>query len=307
MGVLGRLEDAQRATIAARLPGVELVDPDAHAVRALVAWDLDVPRILGQLARQPSLEWLHLRWAGVPPDVLSALADHQAVLSNGSGAHGPAIAEYVLGVTLAHFRRLHELHQAQLCSEWLPGVRVRELRGSLIGILGLGDLGRSTARLLRACGVRLRGLRRSDQACPDVDELFGPGQLGGFLDGLDVLVIAAPLTPSTHGLIGAAELARLGPGALLVNVGRGALVDEAALVAALEQGELGGAALDVFVSEPLPADSPLWRLPGVFISPHCADATPRSLERGFEILLDNLARFAGGEPLRNVVDPAHGY
>ena len=108
-------------------------------------------------------------------------------------------------------------------------------------------------------------------------------------------------------MIGAAELARLAPGALLVNVGRGPIVDEAALIAALEAGQLGGAALDVFPSEPLPPESPLWRTPGVFISPHCADASPQSLERGFQILLDNLERFARGEPLRNVVDRAQGY
>jgi phosphoglycerate dehydrogenase-like enzyme len=228
------------------------------------------------------------------------------MVTNGSGAHGPAIAEYVLGVILAHFKQLHRMRAAQLNAEWQP-LPMRELGGSRVGVIGLGDLGSSTARLLRACGAKVRGLRRSGAVCQDVDELFGPQQLHAFLDGLEVLVVAAPLTRHTQGLIGAAELAQLAPGALLVNVGRGLIVDQAALLAALESGQLGGAALDVFPIEPLPADSPLWRMPGVFVSPHCADASPQSLDRGFLILLDNLERFARGRPLRNVVDRQQGY
>ena len=305
--MVGTLDEAACAAIADRVPGIVLVDPQAAQVEALLAWDVDGPRIAELIGRQAGLRWLHLRFAGVPPEVLVALRDHPAQMTNGSGAHGVAIAEYVLGVTLAHFKRLHDLRSAQVRSTWLAGQTVRELRGTLAGVVGLGDLGRSTARLLRACGVRLRGLRRSAERCDEVDALFGPAELGAFLDGLDVLVIAAPLTAETRGLIGAAELARLAPGALLVNVGRGPIVQEAALLGALETGQLGGAALDVFSVEPLPADSPLWQAPGVFISPHCADASPQSLERGFAILLDNLERFARGRPLRNVVDRAAGY
>ena len=284
-----------------------LVDPQAAQVEALVAWEVDGPRIAEVIGRQAGLRWLHVRFAGVPPEVLVALEGHPAQLTNGSGAHGAAIAEYVLGVTLAHFKRLHDVRSAQVRRAWLAGQTVRELRGCVAGIVGLGDLGRSTARLLRACGVTLRGLRRSGERCDEVDALYGPAELDAFLNGLDVLVIAAPLTSQTRGLIGAAELARLAPGALLVNVGRGPIVQEAALLGALETGPLGGAALDVFSVEPLPADSPLWQAPGVFISPHCADASPQSLERGFAILLDNLVRFARGRPLRNVVDRAAGY
>ena len=134
-----------------------------------------------------------------------------------------------------------------------------------------------------------------------------PSELRAFLDGLDVLVIAAPLTRATRGLIGEAELSWLRRGALLVNVGRAEIVKEAAMLEALRNGQLGGAALDVFESEPLAADSPLWQMPNVIVSPHCADSTPESPQRSFDIFLDNLHRFRRGEPLLNIVDREEGY
>jgi phosphoglycerate dehydrogenase-like enzyme len=263
--------------------------------------------IVDYVQRAPSLRWIHLRWAGVPSPVVDALAGRSTLLTNGSGAHGVPIAEYVAGVVLQHFKRFEEMRAAQAQARWLAGFTFRELRGSRVGIIGLGDLGRSIARVLAAFGVDLRGLRRSGQPCPEVANVFGPTQLRTFLAGLDVLVIAAPLTRDTVGLIGPAELACLAPGALLVNVGRAPIVDESALLQALQSGRLGGAALDVFSVEPLPPDAPLWHAPNVFISPHCADATPQSLERGFLILMDNLERFARGQPLENVVDRELGY
>jgi phosphoglycerate dehydrogenase-like enzyme len=141
----------------------------------------------------------------------------------------------------------------------------------------------------------------------EVDEVFAPKDLGQFLAQLDALVIAAPLTNETRGMIGDAELARLPPGAFLVNVGRGAIVDEGALIAALRSGQLAGAALDVFNEEPLPPTSALWTLPTVVISPHCCDHTPGTDDRGLDLFLDNLRRYVQGEPLRNVVDRRLGY
>jgi phosphoglycerate dehydrogenase-like enzyme len=206
-----------------------------------------------------------------------------------------------------HYKRFHEMRAAQLRSTWLPEFKIRELRGQTVGIVGLGDLGLSIARVLRPFGVQLRGLRRSQAQAPEVDELFEPSRVAEFVQGLDILVIAAPLTRETRGLIGAAELAALAPGALLVNVGRAAIVDQGAMLAALQSGQLGGAALDVFLDEPLAADSPLWQMQSVFISPHCADASPQSLERGLELFLANLGRFQRGEPLHHVVDRPAGY
>jgi phosphoglycerate dehydrogenase-like enzyme len=307
LGILGTMPDAYTRDLGRRFPDVELASAHDADYDVLVVWELDADAAVKLIEERPRLAWVHLRWAGVPAQVVHALGDRSTLLTNGSGAHGMAIGEYVVGVVLVHYKRFHEMRAAQQRSAWLAGFRIRELRGQTVGIIGLGDLGGSTARVLRPFGVRLRGLRRSAAPSADVDEVFTHGRLAEFLAGLDVLVVAAPLTDETRGLIGAAELARLTPGALLVNVGRAVIVDQAAMVDALASGQLGGAALDVFPTEPLAADSPLWQTPNVFISPHCADASPQSLERGLALFLDNIGRFQRGESLHNQVDRAAGY
>lgn len=304
LGVVGRLPEPYAAEIARRFPDVQVTDRDLDA---LVVWELDVAETVRMVEQHPRLGWVHMRWAGVPGQILKALGERPIPLTNGSGAHGVAIGEYVVGVVMNHYKRFHEMRGAQLRSTWLPEFKIRELRGQTVGIVGLGDLGLSIARVLRPFGVQLRGLRRSPAPAPEVDELYEPSRVGEFVQGLDVLVVAAPLTAETRGLIGARELAELERGALLVNVGRAAIVDQAAMLEALQSGQLGGAALDVFLEEPLEAESPLWQMPQVFISPHCADASPQSLERGLELFLANLRRFKNGEPLHHVVDRTAGY
>jgi phosphoglycerate dehydrogenase-like enzyme len=307
LGVVGTMAEPYSSELVARFPRIEAVPAGEGQLDAVVMWQLDARAVVDAVAGSRGVRWVHLRWAGVPAEVLEGLREHSAVLTNGSGAHGLAVAEYVALVVLAHYKGLRQLYGAQERSEWLGSYKLRELRGSSIGIVGLGDLGLSIARVLRGFGVRLRGLRRSALPCIEVDEVFQTADLPAFLDGLEVLVVAAPLTTDTRGLIGANELAALRPGALLVNVGRALVVDQTAMVQALQSGQLGGAALDVFEREPLPEESPLWRMPNVFLSPHCCDATPQSLERGLDLFLDNVGRFTRGEPLRNVVDRDAGY
>jgi phosphoglycerate dehydrogenase-like enzyme len=304
LGVVGQLPEAYAAEIARRFPDVRVTDDELDA---LVVWELDVAATVRLVEQHPGLRWVHMRWAGVPEQILKALGERPIPLTNGSGAHGVAIGEYVVGVIMAHYKGFLTMRAAQLRSTWLPDFKIRELRGQNVGVVGLGDLGLSIARVLRPFGVRLRGLRRSPTPSADVDELYEPSRVAEFVRGLNVLIVAAPLTRETSGLIGAAELAALAPGALLVNVGRAAIVDQSAMVEALGNGQLSGAALDVFLEEPLAADSPLWQMPHVFISPHCADASPQSLERGLELFLDNLGRFQRGDPLHHVVDRAAGY
>ena len=307
LGVVGKMQEAFARELAQRFPRLELAPASADDLDALLVWQQQVDDTVAAIGAHPRLRWVHLRWAGVPAAVVAALDGSETVLTNGSGAHGLAVAEYVVGVVLQHHKGFLTMHAAQARKEWLVDFKLRELRASLVGIVGLGDLGGSIARVLRGFGVRLRGLRRSAGACSEVDELFQTARLADFVAGLDVLIVAAPLTTETRGLIGSAELARLKPGALLVNVGRAAVVDQAAMVEALRSGQLGGAALDVFEEEPLAPDSQLWTTPGVFISPHCCDATPQSQERGLGILLDNVERFLAGKELENVVDRAAGY
>ena len=304
LGLVGQLPDAYARHLRERFPEVEVVD---EALDALLFWGRPIERVVEIVTRQPDLPWVHQRAAGVQPKLLEALSGHPTVLTKGTGAQGPAIGEYVAAVVLAFYKNLPGLFRLQQRCEWSADFSFRELAGQTVGIIGLGSAGCASARVLRGFGVQLRGLRRTGVPTAEVDRVCVPSQLGEFLDGLDVLVIAAPLTAATRGLIGGPELARLRRGALLVNVGRGPIVDEAAMLAALENGQLGGAALDVFDSEPLPPDSPLWRMPNVIVSPHCADSTPESPQRSLDIFLENLARFRRGEALLNVVDRHEGY
>jgi phosphoglycerate dehydrogenase-like enzyme len=304
LGLVGAFPDAYVRRLGERFPDVELA---TQGLDALLFWGRPLEQVVEIVTRQPDLAWIHQRAAGVQPKLLDALAGHPTILTKGTGAQGPAIGEYVAALVLAFYKNLPGLVRLQQAGEWSSDFAFRELAGQRVGIIGLGSAGLATARVLRGFGVHLRGLRRTSSPAPEVDELFRPADLGWFLDGLDVLVIAAPLTRATQALIGAAELGRLRRGALLVNVGRGPIVDEPAMLDALASRQLGGAALDVFDTEPLPPESPLWRMANVIVSPHCADSTPESPQRSLDIFLDNLDRFQRGEPLLNVVDRQEGY
>jgi phosphoglycerate dehydrogenase-like enzyme len=279
---------------------------------AALVWQGDDAEVAAFLGAHPECRWLHTTSVGVPRAVLRHADATGLTVTNGAGTRGSAVAEHVLALLLAHFKGLPQTLAAQRERDWKVPVAA-ELRGRRTGVLGLGDIGSRTARLLDAFGARVRGCRRGAGGGPEglqvpgISAVYGRERMEEFLTGLDVLVVAVPLTEETAGLIGSAELALLRPGAVLVNVGRGPVVDEAALVSALRAGRLAGAALDVFAAEPLPASSPLWSEPGVLITPHSADATAETDQRCLELLLDNLTRFGAGRPLRNVVDPARGY
>jgi phosphoglycerate dehydrogenase-like enzyme len=179
--------------------------------------------------------------------------------------------------------------------------------GQTMGIVGYGDIGRATAEIARALGMRVVALRRSGAADPSVDEMFPASRLHDLMAASDAVVVTTPLTEETRGLIDAAALAAMKPTAILVNVGRGPVVQEAALVSALQRRAIRGAALDVFETEPLPPESPLWGLDDLLLSPHSADHTPGWLQNAMACFLANLRRFLAGEPLANVVDPRKGY
>lgn len=311
VGLIGDPGATRAARIAEAFPDVHFSGPGDEerneSVTAMLLWSPDVDSAVALLARNPTISWVHLANAGVPRELLGALYGRDVTLTNGSGAHAPALAEFVVATLLAFAKRLPDLWRAQEATRWNSAIGVRELRGQTVGIIGLGDIGRATARLLRALGVRVVGVRRNPVPVPELDKLYPRERLGEFLSKLDALVLAAPLTRETERMIGARELALLPAGACVVNVARGALIDEPALVAALQSGHLGGAALDVFTDEPLPSDSPLWHLPNTILSPHCADRTPGTLDRALDIFLDNLKRFRAAGELLNVVDRDLGY
>ncbi len=251
------------------------------------------------VAQAKELRWLQSFSAGIDHPWFQSLRARGVRLSTGSGAAAVPIAHTVLLYLLALSRNLTGWLDAQHRRAWEPHP-VAELEGRTLGILGLGPIGLEVARLGVAFRMRVIGLRRTprgDEPC----ETWPLSRLHELLPRADALVLALPLTESTRRIVGERELALLPRGAWLMNVGRGELVDEGALVDALQSGRLGGAGLDVFEVEPLPVASPLWRLPNVIVTPHSSGVSPGNLERAGEIFVENLGRWLRGEPLRNEV------
>ncbi|HEX6306800.1 MAG TPA: D-2-hydroxyacid dehydrogenase [Longimicrobiales bacterium] len=293
-----------------------------EAVRAMagaeIYFGLGLPRdlLLAGLAAPGRLRWIHTGAAGVRSLLHPELAASDIVLTNSAGIHAEPIAETVIGMALHFARGIDHAVRAQERAEWRAHIYesrdsgVRELSGATLGIVGYGGIGRAVARRARALGMRVAASRRRSPAAPHdgpAELITGPGALERLLEQSDFLVLAAPSTSETRGLIGAPELARMKKGAVLINVARGDLIDEPALLAALRNGRLRGAALDVFATEPLPPESPLWQQPNVLVAPHVSATSPRFWEREGELILDNVKRYLGGRELRNVVDPVAGY
>jgi phosphoglycerate dehydrogenase-like enzyme len=262
------------------------------------------------LARAPALRWVHSATAGVERVLTPSSRARRLVITNARGVFSRPIAEYVLMMILAVSRRLPSLLELQAERTWQP-LESRELRDVTVGIVGLGSIGSAVAELASAFGCRVVATRRhtgEGEAGPaGVDRLLPPDGLPELLAEADFVVLAAPLTPETAGLFGDAAIARLKPGAWVINIARGELVDERALARALRDGRLGGAVLDTFAEEPLPPGSPLYDLPNVILTPHTSWSSTRVMDRSVDLFCENLRLFAAGEPLRNVVDPTAGY
>lgn len=259
------------------------------------------------------LRWVHSGTAGVGSSLTPEMLAHEAVFTNSAGTHGPPMAETVIGYILHFARGFDFALEGQGRGSWwkepfdVAGAPVREVAGSTVGIIGLGGVGREVADRARALGARVLGLKRSPARIEGVEVVTGAAGLDRVLLESDYLVLTAPETPETRGLIDAAALARMKPDAVLINVARGALIDDAALLGALEEGRLRGAALDVFAIEPLPDGHPFWSAPNLLVTPHVSAYTPRFWEREAALILDNVRRYLEGMPLRNVVDKRAGY
>ncbi|MGH9662429.1 MAG: D-2-hydroxyacid dehydrogenase, partial [Bryobacteraceae bacterium] len=230
-------------------------------------------------------------------------------LTNGSGVFSQSLGEFVIAAALFFAKDLRRMVRSQQAGQW-DSFDVDEIRGQTMGIVGYGDIGRACAERARALGMRVLALRRRPDRSRDdarVDQVFPTEGLLDMIRQCDYIVAAAPLTPETRGLVGEAAMAAMKSTAVVINVGRGPVVDEGALVRALEAGRIRGAALDVFDTEPLPAGHPFYRLDNVLLSPHCADHTRDWLEQAMLFFLENFERYRNGEPLRNVVDKRAGY
>lgn len=281
--------------------------PDALAnAEAVIGWGRYESAIL---AGSPRLRWIHTFGVGVDRLLTPELIDSDIVLTNNSGVRGPNISEHVLAMMLGFARGLPEIMRYQIRHEWRHADRgVFEIGGQTLGVAGMGDIGCSLARRANALDMRVIGLRRNmADTPPGVERVYLLEDLHEMLAEADHVAICLPLTPATHKLFGAPEFAAMKPSAYIYNIGRGRIIDQDALIQALQSGAIAGAGLDVTVPEPLPADSPLWDMTNVQITCHTSGATRHNWERGFEILTDNLGRFTRGEPLRNVVDKVEGY
>lgn len=288
---------ATAATLAEQLRGAD----------ALFVWDFLSDAVEDAFPAADRLRWLHIASAGVDKTLFPAMLASDVVLTNSRGVFEDAIAEYVLGAVLAFAKDLRTTIDAQRESRWQHRETER-IGGRRALVVGTGPIGRATARMLRAVGMDVAGLgrtRRDDD--PDFGVVHPFSELTGQLGLADYVVALAPLTKQTEGMFHAETLAAMRPTARLINAGRGAHVVTDDLVAALRAGTIAGAALDVFEAEPLPADSPLWSMPNVLISPHMSGDFIGWLPALAEVFVDNFRRWQAGEPLRNVVDKALGY
>ena len=264
------------------------------------------------------LKWIHSPAAGLGGMLFPAMIESPVIMTNSRGLSADTIAEHVLMVVLAMFRKLPPCIDSQRSHEWVQSAiadepPIRTIAGSRVLVVGLGAIGTATGERLAALSARVDAVRRRPDAPhpPWIDRVVSQERLAELLPTADVVVLAAPQTPATRHLVGRHELEAMRMGSLLVNVSRGALVDETALVNALtapaDTRKLAGAALDVFEHEPLPADSPLWSLPNVLVTPHVAGVRPDHWAAVTSLFADNLRRFDAGQPLLNVVDKVAGY
>ncbi|MGH9272431.1 MAG: D-2-hydroxyacid dehydrogenase [Ilumatobacteraceae bacterium] len=261
------------------------------------AWPDQAAHFMGAVVRAPALDWLHTFSVGTDHPVFTDLLDRGVRVSTSSGASAGPIARTVMLYLLALSRDLPRLVRAQAAHEWAPR-SYDDLEGRTVGVVGMGPIGLEVIRMSGALGMRTIGMRRAvvgDEPCTT----WTLDRLPELASIADALVIALPLTDDTRGLISAEVISRMRPDAIFINVGRGELVDEPALTAALADGRLGGAGLDVFATEPLPSDSTLWDLPNVLVTPHMSGTCPTSDERAVEIFLANLSAFARDEQLLN--------
>jgi phosphoglycerate dehydrogenase-like enzyme len=267
-----------------------------------------------QLLAARRLQWVHCPAAGVGHMLYPEMVQSGITITNGRGTSADTIAEHVLAVVLALFRRLPVAHTRQAEHVWAqdeiaspPGNRT--IAGSRVLIVGLGSIGTATATRFHALGAAVTGIRRQPAGAPvaGVESIRPPAALHDLLADADVVVLAAPQTTETRGLIGEAELGRMKRSAMLVNVSRGALIDEDALVRALRSGALAGAALDVFRDEPLARDHPMWDVPNLLITPHVSGFRHDHWDAAVALFAENRRRFAAGQPLLNVVDKRAGY
>ena len=295
-------------------PPRDLSEADLDRWRSLTAradifFDFDWLDPRQMVTSRPRLQWIQASSAGVDVAMRRTGLDGALItVTTAAGIHGGPLAEFALAGVLHFIKGVPDLRRRQADRRW-ERYTTRELAGERALVVGLGGIGRRVTATFAALGVEVTGLGRGGRAydLPGLRRVIDRGDLATVLPETGIVIVCCPLTPQTRGLIGREQIALLPPEAVLVNVGRGQVVDQDALVEALAAGRLAGACLDVVTPEPLPADSPLWTMDNVLLSPHTASTVVGENARLTELFIDNLDRFTSGQPLRNVYDPQRGY
>ena len=298
---------------------IQLVEIPAHQVtdveriEVLLAEGGNRVHYPGELDRKdyeafftPSLEWVQICSTGFSDNITGRITDGHVTLTNAPGLHTVPIAESVLAAMLGHAKNLEQRRVDQRAHAWRR-LDNDELNGRTVLIIGLGNIGKAVARLCKAFEMTVVGAKRRVEPVENVASVFAADQLMDHLPGADYIVIAAPHTPETEGMLDEAAFAAMKPSAYLINVGRGQIIEEPALLAALQERRIAGAYLDAFDSEPLDADHVLWNMDNVLVVPHDSHSSPYIGDRMVDIFCGNLRRYVAGRPLQGICDPSKGY
>jgi phosphoglycerate dehydrogenase-like enzyme len=304
------LEQLPETTSLAVGNNLEAFENTARSADVIFNWSLSGGLLREVFRMCPRVQWVHNRSAGLDGILFPEIVASPVPLTNGSGVFSPSLGEFALASILYFAKDLRRMIRNQEEGRW-EQFDITEIIGQTVGIVGYGDIGRAVATRVKAMGMRVLAVKRHGPPLYNVDplvsQIYAPDRLHEMLPQCDYVVVSAPLTAETKGMIDAEAFAAMKPNAVLINVGRGPVVDEQALLAALSANIIKGAALDVFDKEPLPEGHPFYKLPNVLLSPHCADHTPDWLERAMQFFIDQFGRFAKGEPLMSVVDKHLGY
>lgn len=315
---LANPDEPQIAMLKQRLANVEIIVGNSaeafeqDAVRAIVLFNWSGPLALFKqvFAMCPNLLWVHSRSVGLERTLFPELVKSAVPLTNGVGVFSASLGEFALGAILYFAKDFRRMIRNQMAGRW-EAFDVLWASGQTVGIIGYGDIGRAVAERAHALGMTVLALRRhapsSQGADPLVSQVYSPEGRLEMISRCDYVVAATPLTAETRGMIGEREFAAMKPTAVVINVGRGPVINEAAMVSALSNGRIKGAALDVFDHEPLPAGHPFYKLENVLLSPHCADHTPDWLDNAMKFFIEQYERFRKGEALLDVVDKKLGY
>jgi phosphoglycerate dehydrogenase-like enzyme len=305
-----RLRSDFPAITIVHLPDYKRLDAEIADAEILIAWSVRPE----QIKSATKLRWIHSPAAAVHQLMFPELIQSDIVLTNAREVHGPVVAEHVIALIFALAKKIPgsvQLQQRHIWGQqllWDEIPRVREVAGATLGLLGLGAIGRPLVRSAKALGMRVIAVREHpEKGSEGADAIFGPAKINEVFRQADYVVLAAPVTDSTKAIANAGRLALMKREACLINVGRGPLVDEPALAAALRENRIGGAALDVFPKEPLAPESLLWDLPNLLITPHTAAFTDKLWERHYVLFSENLRRYLAAQELRAVVDKGKGY